>query len=159
MNVKRITNELSVERIVRLLDLRKESYVGRNSILLQEKYGLENLLPYYVQAFYLINNWPGRMYISFWLARYARKYPMVVQMAVHGLRDRSYIVRHHCCGTLAFALDIDTIEHLQALKDHKDKKTHEDAEAAIDAIKNMNHHYFVDRSHTGKVHWAPGKID
>ena len=34
-----------------------------------------------------------------------------------------------------------------------------DAKAAIDAIKHRNHHYFVDRKHSGRIQWAFGIED
>ena len=42
---------------------------------------------------------------------------------------------------------------LEALRDHSDARTAEDARAAIDAIRSQNHHYFIDRQHTGRMFW------
>jgi hypothetical protein len=36
---------------------------------------------------------------------------------------------------------------------HADRRTVEDANAAIDAIKSKNHYFFKDRDHSGKVRW------
>ena len=44
---------------------------------------------------------------------------------------------------------------LEGQLDHKDRSIREAAAAAIDAIRNRNHHYFQDRQHTGKVVWDP----
>jgi len=150
------TKSPSVDEVIRLLDRRNESEVGGNEIRLQKKYGLENLVAVYVGAFSRIKNWAGRMHIMFWLQGRGRGDDRVIEVARRALRDRSRIVRNYACGTLAFALDLGSIPHLEELLTHKDESTRADAAAAIDAIRCGNHHYFADRNHTGKSFWHPG---
>jgi hypothetical protein len=42
---------------------------------------------------------------------------------------------------------------------HSDADTVADAKAAIDAIRSRNHHYFVDRSHSGRSFWEVNSGD
>ena len=56
-------------------------------------------------------------------------------------------------------LPSDAIAHVTPLLSHKDGRTVEDALAAIDAIESRNHHYFVDRDHSGRVHWCVNDDD
>ena len=153
-----MNNLPSVEEVTQLLDLKDEGQVARNESELQSKYGLTLLVPIYVQAFYKIKNWAGRMNITFWLARYARKYPDVIEMAIFGLNDRSRIVRNYCCGILAYGQSKSSIPYLNELVNHKDESTREDAVAVITAIENRNHHLWVDRENKGNTFWEVGKI-
>ena len=52
---------------------------------------------------------------------------------------------------LAYSLKDEALSHLEVLCAHKDPKTVEDARAAADAIVHKNHHYYVDRNHSGRV--------
>jgi hypothetical protein len=62
-------------------------------------------------------------------------------------------VRYRGCCILAYSLRRDAVPALQQLLSHSDTKTADDAMAAIDAIKHRNHHYFVDRDHSGRMFW------
>jgi hypothetical protein len=53
----------------------------------------------------------------------------------------------------------DAIPHLQKLLSHEDPKTIEDAKAAIYAIRHQNHHYFMDRRHSGSTRWIVNEED
>ena len=145
--------------MIRLLDRRKESEVGGNEIRLQKQYGLDNLVPVYIEAFPRIKNWAGRMHIMFWLRRYARSNPLVVEIAKQGLNDRSRIVRNYSCSALAYSLDSNSIPELSRLLDHYDESTVTDASAAIMAIKKQNHHLWVDRHETGQAFWIVNPED
>ena len=147
-----------IQTIIELLDNNNESIVGGNEIKLTNKYGLRNLIPLYVEAFYKIKNWPGRMHISFNLVRYAPLYPEIIELAIHGLNDRSKIVRNYCCRILAYAGNDKSLPYLEALKSHKSLETREDAIAAIDAIVNKNHNLWVDREHKGNIFWKVEEI-
>ena len=147
-----------LQTIIELLDNSNESIVGGNEIKLAKKYGLKNLIPLYVGAFYKLKKWPGRMHIAFWLVSYARLYPEIVELAIHGLNDRSKIVRNYCCRILAYAGDEKSLPYLQELKNHNNAETREDANAAIDAIVNKNHNLWVDREHKGNIIWKVEKI-
>jgi hypothetical protein len=46
-----------------------------------------------------------------------------------------------------------------ALLQHTDARTREDATRALDAIHHQNHHYFVDRAHSGRSFWVVNETD
>ena len=60
---------------------------------------------------------------------------------------------------LAYALRADALPALEALRQHADARTREDADRAIDAIRNQKHHYFVDRDHSGRSFWVVNEAD
>jgi hypothetical protein len=146
----------SVDEIVELFDDRSEAIVGANQIRLHQEYGLERLVPLYLQAFPRIRNWIGRKYVLFWTRRYARTVPEVVALARSALNDKSWKVRSDACSVLAYALDDASIPELEHLKRHQCHRTRANAEAAIDAIKHRNHNYYLDRDHRGNVLWEVG---
>ena len=143
----------TVEEVCAALDHRLDSVVGGNEIELQRAYGLEKLVPVYVDALSRIRNSHGRIYILYWLQRYARTNERVVRAAVDALNDRSAMARQHACGALAYSGRTEFIPALQQLLAHSSALTRSDAAAAIDAIENRNHHLFMDRQHRGNVFW------
>jgi len=145
--------KLTVDKVVKALDCRSESDTGRNQILLHKKYGLDALVPHYIEAFPRIKSWIGRKYIIFWIRRYARKNPDVVILAKAALNDKSWKVRQDACAALAYALDSSALPSLRKLLTHSNETTREDAAAAIDAIESKNHHFFYDRKHAGNIFW------
>jgi hypothetical protein len=44
------------------------------------------------------------------------------------------------------------------IRAHADRRTVEDARAAIDAIKSENHNFFKDRDHSGKILWSNASV-
>lgn len=73
-------------------------------------------------------------------------------LGIEAIKDRSKIVRSRACQLLSFALKQEAIPYLRsALADPQLKASTEDFDAAIDAIVHQNHHYFVDREHSGMV--------
>lgn len=50
---------------------------------------------------------------------------------------------------MAYLLRTDQLSYLRQAGSESDEQTRADIEAAIDAIENQNHHYFVDRDHSG----------
>jgi hypothetical protein len=54
----------------------------------------------------------------------------------------------------AYSLRADALPILLSLLKHADRRTVEDARAAIDAIKSKNHNFFKDRDHSGKILWS-----
>ena len=151
-------NPPDLDEMIELLDHKDESLVGGNMIELHREYSLADLVDVYVEAFYQLKNFPGRRDIAYWVGRYVKLQDNVFRMALHGIGDKSYIVRHHCCQILAFAQDDEALEHLNCHLEHKHKTTREDVAAAVDSIKCKNHNYFVDRGHTGRVFLDLGKI-
>ena len=79
----------------------------------------------------------------------AKDSEVAYQLGIKALGDKSKVVRYRACMLLAVAQNPDAISHLEQLLENDSSK--EDAAAAIDAIKNKNHNYFVDRGHTGKT--------
>ena len=62
-------------------------------------------------------------------------------------------------GGLAYALRADALPALESLLQHADSRTREDAHRAIDAIRNQNHHCFVDRDRSGRSFWVVNEAD
>lgn len=143
----------TVDELVAALDQKRQSDLGRAEGQLFKKYGLEALVPGFVAAYPRIRHAAGRNSILFWLVRFARKYPDVVELAKVAISDPAYMPRMQACGILAYSLRQDSIADLKPLLKHRDQKTRGDAEAAIDAISHQNHHYWFDREHSGKIHW------
>jgi hypothetical protein len=135
------------------------SDIGRLEHALFQRYGLEDLIPLLVEAFPKLSRGQGRASILFWLPRFARTHEEVVTLAISALADRSYLVREYACSILAYSLRPDVLPHLARLQTHRDAKTRLSAAAAQDAIEHKNHHYYIDRRHTGNTFWAvnPGE--
>lgn len=119
-----------------------------------KSFWLKDLLPLMVDAYPRVTLGAGRAAILSRLLRHARGNPKIISLAVSALNDRAYIVREHACSILAYSLDDNAIPSLVPLRSHKDPKTVADANAAIDAISHSNHHFYVDREHTGSVRWG-----
>jgi len=82
---------------------------------------------------------------------YARVSRDAFLLGIEALSDRSRRVRHSGCLLLAYSLNEEALPFLTQLCAHKDEKSSNDAKAAIDAILNKNHNYFVDRNHSGNI--------
>jgi HEAT repeat protein len=149
----------TVEELVAALDQKRQSDLGEAEGRLFKEHGLEALVPGFIAAFPKIKNSAGRNSILFWIARFTRKRPEIVDLALLALRDPAYMVRMQACGILAYSLRKDCIPHLEELLKHKNQKTRDDAAAAIDAIKHQNHHYWIDSDHTGKAFWTVNPED
>lgn len=66
--------------------------------------------------------------------------------------DKAKVVRYRGAMLLAYAQRKDTLAPLRAAMQALNvEQGADDLAAAIDAIDNENHNYFVDRGHTGKV--------
>jgi len=150
----------TIDELVALYSQTKGSNVGQAEHRLFRQHGLEPLIPLLASAYPLIRRSSGRASILFWLPRYARTHQEVVSLALSALADRSYVVREHACSILAYSLRPDVIPQLTLLQAHSDPKTRAMATAAIDAISSKNHHYFVDRTHSGSTFWSvsPGDV-
>ena len=99
--------------------------------------------------------WRVRRSCVYHALRYARGSDDAVQLGREALQDRSKPVRHRACELLAYSLRKDVISELkQALATTKRADEIGDLRAAINAIEHGNHHYFVDREHSGKVAWT-----
>jgi hypothetical protein len=112
-----------------------------------------SVVPYLAAIYPVMKKLEGRRAVVFHAIRHARTSEAAFQLGILALNDRASIVRYRACCILAYSLRRDAIPHLEKLLSHKDPKTVADARAAIDAIKCQNHHYFVDRDHSGRSFW------
>ena len=112
------------------------------------------VVPFFVEAFPRARRWQGRVAMVFHAIRYARESDAAFRLGMMALKDKSTMVRFRGCGLLAYALRQEALPALQELLGHADRRTVDDATAAIDAIRSRNHNYFVDRGHTGRVTWT-----
>ena len=83
--------------------------------------------------------------------RYARTIAAAVQLGREALADRAKSVRYRACMLLAYSQDRSVLKDLRVALSKVPAGSREDVAAAIDAIESRNHHYFVDRAHSGKV--------
>lgn len=94
-----------------------------------------------------------------YVGQFSRESEVAFEMGILAAQDRSYAVRHYGCALLAYSLRADALPALSLLLKHSDRRTVEDAKAAIDAIKSKNHNFFRDRNYSGRVlgHTRPSK--
>ena len=111
------------------------------------------VVPYLAEAYTRAKRWQGRVALVFHAIRHARTSEAAFQLGLQALGDRSHLVRYRACMVLAYALRREALPALVAATKHEDERTAEDARAAIDAIEHRNHHYFVDRDHSGRSYW------
>src|SRR5262245_35484070 len=111
------------------------------------------VVPHLLEAYRTFRKSQGRVSLVFHAIRYARTSEEAFRLGVEALSDKATLVRYRACGLLAYSLRPDAIPHLKSLLTHPDERTVEDAKAAIDAIESRNHHYFVDRDHSGRSFW------
>ncbi len=117
------------------------------------------VVPYLLEAYRTFRKAKGRVSLVFHAIRYARTSEEAFRLGIEALSDKATLVRYRACGLLAYSQRPDSIPHLKALLTHADARTAEDAKAAIDAISNGNHHYFVDRGHSGRSFWQVNEGD
>jgi hypothetical protein len=154
-----VTNLPSVDDVLDSLDRKNKTEVDAAEAALFKAHGLDALVPVLTEACPRMRHAMGRCSILFWLVRYARRVPGVVDLAVASLDDRAYLVRMHSCSILAYSLRHDVLPHLQRLLQHAHQATRADAAAAIDAIEQQNHHYWFDRDHSGEAFWTLESAD
>lgn len=118
----------------------------------------EDLLPLLAEAFSRIGRSEGRASVMRYVGRFARYSEVAYKMGAVAAQDRAYAVRHYGCALLAYSLRVDALPILISLLKHSDRRTVEDARAAIDAIKSKNHNFFKDRNHSGKVFWSYAEV-
>jgi hypothetical protein len=111
------------------------------------------VVPYLLEAYRTFRKSKGRVSLVFHAIGYARTSEEAFRLGIEALSDKATLVRYRACGLLAYSQRPDAIPHLKTLLAHPDARTVEDARAAIDAISNRNHHYFVDRGHSGRSFW------
>ena len=121
----------------------------------------EAVVPYFREAYPTFRKWQGRVSLVYHSIRFARESEDAFQLGLAALADRATLVRYRACSLLAYSLRDDAIGPLERILDHPDAETVADAKAALDAIRNRNHHFFVDRAHSGRSFWRvnPGDRD
>ena len=115
--------------------------------------------PYLLEAYPAAKRWQARTALVFHAIRFARVSEAAYALGRRALEDKSYMVRYRACMVLAYALRADAIPALEALLQHPDTRTQEDAARALDAILHQNHHYFVDHTHSGRSFWVVNETD
>jgi hypothetical protein len=118
-----------------------------------------DVVPFLAEHYVYARKWQGRASLVFHSIRYARASDAAFQLGVAALRDKATVVRYRACGLCAYSLRREAIPHLKELLIHQDRATVANAKAAIDAIRNSNHHYFIDRDHTGQSFWNVNEGD
>ena len=108
----------------------------------------DDLLVLLAEAFPQIRNSEGRASVLRYVGRFSRESEVAFRMGFAAVQDRAYAVRHYGCAILAYSLRADALPTLSSLLKHTDRRTADDARAAVDAIKNKNHHFFHDRDHS-----------
>jgi hypothetical protein len=113
----------------------------------------EAVVPFLEEAYPTTSKWQARLSLVFHAIPFARTSEPAFRLGVAALGDRSFMIRYRACGLLAYSGRREALPALEALLDHPDLRTVEDARAAIAAIEERNHHLFVDRQRTGQVFW------
>ena len=120
--------------------------------------GIE-VVPFLAEYYPRARKWQGRAALVFHSVRYARTSEAAFQLGLAALQDKATVVRYRACGLCAYSLRQEAIPRLKALLLHQDRETAADAKAAIDAISSRNHHFFVDRDHSGRSFWNVSEGD
>jgi hypothetical protein len=118
----------------------------------------DDLLPLLAEAFSGIRKSEGRASVMRYVGKFSRESDTAFRMGAVAVQDRAYAVRHYGCALLAYSLRADALPILTSLLKHADRRTVEDAKAAIDAIKSKNHNFFKDRDHSGKILWSYAEV-
>ena len=149
----------TVDELVNALDHKRTADIDAAESQLIKAHGWEALIPGFVAAYSRIRHAAGRNAVLYGLVPFARKRPDVVELAKAALDDPASMPRMQACSLLAYSLRQDAVPYLKPLLKHRDKKTRDDAKAAIDAIKHQNHHYWFDRQHSGSFLWIVNSED
>jgi hypothetical protein len=118
------------------------------------------VIPLFLNAYPTFKRSQARVSLLYYATGFARVSEEAFRLGVMGCADKASLVRNRACGLLAYSLRWDALPVLSELRAHVDQKTVEDATAAMDAICSRNHHYFADRSHSGRTFWEvnPGDM-
>lgn len=102
-----------------------------------------------LQKYRSSKKWGERASCVYHSIKYAKESDSSFQLGIEATRDKSKNVRYRACMLLAIAQKDEAVVFLESLLNNTDSA--DDAAAAIDAIKNKNHHFFADRDHSGMV--------
>jgi hypothetical protein len=105
-----------------------------------------------LRKFHSATVWRERASCVTYAMKYARKSDDAIALGREAVGDESRAVRYHGSMLLAYSLRKDVLPDLDsALRTRSGGPGEDDIRAAIDAIENQNHNYFLDREHTGKM--------
>ena len=104
-------------------------------------------------AYPSFKTWQGRASLIYHSLPYARVNESAFKLGLVAATDRAKVVRYRAISLLAYSLRNEALAVLHQLLTHPHSDTAQDAAAAIDAIKCQCHHYFHDRTHSGKLKW------
>ena len=129
------------------------SYKDQSAIWeeLKSRFNRKTLIYELVKHYYEFKKWQGRCFILYYGTVVARESPEAIKIAIRALSDKASLVRYRACGLLAYSLDKTILPYLQEVAENSDEKTKSHAFAAIDAINNQNHNFFIDRNHSGSI--------
>jgi hypothetical protein len=144
-------NDDTIRALVARLDTKENSV--RDEAWSQLRDLGERVMPFFEEFFPLAKKLEARRDMAFHAIRHARTNEAAFRIGLLAIADKSSVVRYRGCCVLAYSLRRDALTALQSLLRHRDVKTVDDAKAAIDAIEHGNHHYFVDRGHSGQMFW------
>lgn len=111
------------------------------------------VVPFLAEAYPGFRCWQGRASLVYHSVRYARSHESAFHLGLAAMNDRAKVVRYRALSLLAYSLREDALPALTQLLGHPVRETAEDVAAAIDAIQSRNHHYFHDRTHSGRMTW------
>ena len=112
------------------------------------------VVPYLAAAYATTRTWQGRSALVYHATGYARESADAFELGLRALHDRASVVRYRACGLLAYSQRTDALPALEkAAVEFHDATTLEHVRSAIDAIRSGNHHYFIDRTHSGRSFW------
>ena len=116
----------------------------------QEKYWVEikklniDIPKYFLKSYPNFKKWQGRVHLVFSCIKYARESEDAFQLGINALSDKATLVRYRGASILAYSLRKDAIPYLEKNLQHSDEPTQKDAKRAIKAIRNKNHHIFME---------------
>ena len=105
-----------------------------------------------LERFRSARRWQARSSCVYHSFRYATESEDALKLGLEAIRDRANLVRYRGAMLLAYSQRMDALPEMErALREIDRGKSADDIAAAIDAIRNRNHNWFVDRNHSGKV--------
>jgi hypothetical protein len=104
------------------------------------------------QRFQSSRSWKARSSCVYHAMRYAKESEDALVLGLAAIVDKAKGVRYRGAMLLAYAQKKAVLPQLRvALESLAGGPGADDLAAAIDAIENENHNYFVDRTHSGKL--------
>jgi len=105
-----------------------------------------------LKRFRWVRSWKARSSCVYHAMRYAKTSDDAFLLGVEAIKDKSKAVRYRGAMLLAYSQRADALPSLRAaLHSLNGRPGADDLMAAIDAIESGNHHFFVDRTHSGKM--------